>query len=122
MIDRALNGLFKTVAEEAAGNPAFARRLEDSLAKFAEDFVERRRAEKRVGDFHPFIALKKEGETNFRVLLAQFDAAELRLIVTRHNLDAANTLKPKASKKALIELIVAAASKRLERDARLFEY
>ena len=32
MIDRALSSLFKVVAEEAASNPAFGKKLEDALA------------------------------------------------------------------------------------------
>ena len=36
MIDRALSGLFKVVTEEAAANPAFGKKLEDTLAKFGD--------------------------------------------------------------------------------------
>lgn len=122
MIDRALAGLFKVVSEEAATNPGFAKRMEDSLGKFAEDYVEARRAEHRLGDFHPFIAFGKLGAEAFRAQLGKFDAMELRLIVDKHNLDPAQVLKAKASKKALVEHVFAVAEKRAARDAKLFEY
>jgi hypothetical protein len=121
MIERTLAGLFKVVTDEAAQNPAFAQKLEDALARFADDYAERRRAEREVGDFHPFIEFRK-GADAFRDRLASFGAGELRLIVERHNLDPARTLKPKASKKALADHIFAAAEKRAARDAKLFEY
>lgn len=122
MIDRALTGLFKVVSEEAATNPGFAKRMEDALGKFAEEYVEARRAEHRLGDFHPFIEFNKHGAEAFRARLAKFDATELRLIVEKHNLDPAQMLKSKASKKALAEHVFAAAEKRAARDAKLFEY
>lgn len=122
MIDRALAGLFKVVTEEAAGNPAFARRMEDALAKFAEDFVEKQRAEHRVGDFHPFIEFRKGTPAEFEARLLKFDAKELRVIVAKHHLDPASSLKAKASKKIIAAHILNAAAKRSERDAKLFEY
>jgi hypothetical protein len=120
-IDRALSGLFRTIGEEAAQNPGFARRLEDSLAKFAEEHVARRKAESDVGDFHPLIEYRKDPE-GFAKRLAAFDAPALRLIVKNHGLDNAGVLKPRAAKKALVEHVVEAARKRTERDAKLFEY
>ena len=122
MIEKALSGLFKTISEEAEANPAFARRLETSLAKFAEDYVEARRAEHRVGDFHPHIEYKKAGAEALRARLAKFDAKELKLVIEKHNLDPSGALKAKTSKKALAEHVLSAAQKRAERDARLFEY
>lgn len=121
MIDRALNSLFKAVADEAQLNPSFARKLEDSLARFAEDYVERQRMERRVGEFHPFIEYRKSPD-DFAERLGDFDQGDLKLIIAKHNLDSAGLLKSKASKKALIDHIVAAARKRIERDAKLFEY
>ena len=121
MIERALAGVFKVVTDEAAANPGFARKLEDSLAKFAEDYVEMRRAEHRVGDFHPHIEYKKDA-AEFRARLAKFDAKELRVVIEKHNLDPSGALKSKASKKVLAEHVLAAAQKRAERDAKLFEY
>ena len=122
MIDKALGSLFKVVTEEAAANPAFAQRLEDSLAKFAEDHVAARRAGARIGDFHPFIEFRKGTPEDFRKRLGGFDATELRMIVGKHHLDPAGVLKPRASRKALVEHLFAAAQKRAERDAKLFEY
>ena len=122
MIDKALAGVFKVVTEEAAENPAFGKRIEEALAKFAVDYVERRRAERRIGDFHPLVEFRKGTPAEFAARLAAFDAMELRIIIQKHHLDPANTLKGKASKKALAALILAAARKRAERDAKLFEY
>ena len=109
-------------ADEAAANPGFAKKLEDSLSKFAEGHVEAKRAQHRVGDFHPFIELKKLGADDFRARLAQFDAKELKVVIEKYNLDPAGSLKGKAAKKALAEHVFAAAQKRAERDAKLFEY
>jgi len=122
MIEKALSGVFKVVTDEAAGNPAFARRMEDALAKFAEDFVEKQRAEHRVGDFHPFIEFRKVTPAEFEARLMKFDPKELRVIVDKHHLDPASSLKPKASKKVLAAHILAVSQKRSERDAKLFEY
>jgi hypothetical protein len=122
MIDRALAGVFKVVTDEAATNTAFARKLEDSLAKFADDYVDARAAERRVGDFHPFIEYRKGTPDEFRARLSKFDAKELKLVIGKYNLDSAGVLKGKGAKKALVEHIFTAAQKRTERDAKLFEY
>ncbi len=122
MIDKALSGLFRVVTEEAAQNPAFAQKLEDALGEFAEGYVERHKVERQVADFHPFIEFRKMTPEAFRSRLEAFGGAELRLIVEKHHLDPAKTLKAKAAKKALVDLICAAAEKRAVRDAKLFEY
>jgi hypothetical protein len=122
MIDKALAGVFKVVTDEAASNAAFARKLEDALAKFAEDYVETRAAERRVGDLHPFIEYRKGTPDEFRARLSKFDVKELKLVIGKYNLDSAGVLKGKGAKKALVEHILAAAQKRTERDAKLFEY
>lgn len=122
MIEKALGGVFKVVTAEAAANPAFARRLEDALGKFAEDYVERRKAESAVANFHPFIAFRNESPEGFRKQVGKFSAPELRLVVAKHHLDPSGVLKARATKKALVEHIVTAAEKRAARDAKLFEY
>jgi hypothetical protein len=122
MMDRTLSSLFKVIAEEAAVNAAFAMRLESSLSRFAEEHVEKRRAEDRVGAFHPLIDYRKSSPEAFSARLDGFGPAELRLIIDRHHLDPSGTLKARASKKALAEFILAAARTRAERDARLFDY
>lgn len=122
MIEKALPGLFRVVTEEAGSNPAFARRLEDALGKFAEEYAQSRLAENAVAGFHPFIEFRKATPEAFMARLMKFDARELRLLVEKHNLDPAGLLKAKTSKKALAEHVLAAAAKRAERDAKLFEY
>ncbi|MEP7210346.1 MAG: hypothetical protein ABI740_05870 [Alphaproteobacteria bacterium] len=122
MIEKALASVFKVITDEAASNVPFARTLEDSLAKFAEDYVEARQSERRVGDFHPFIEFRKSTPDEFRARLAKFDAKDLKLVITKYNLDSAGVLKGKGAKKALAEHIFTAAQKRTERDAKLFEY
>lgn len=122
MIEKALPGLFRAISDEAASNPAFARRLEESLAKFAEEFGQSRLAEQAIASFHPLIEYKKATPEAFLVRLLKFDARELRLLVEKHNLDPSGSLKPKSPKKALAEHVLAAAARRAERDARLFEY
>jgi hypothetical protein len=113
--------MFKVVTEEAANNPAFGKRLEDALAKFGQELAERRIAERSVEGFHPHIAYKKNPQ-EFASRLEKFDAKELRVVIDRHGLDPAATLKGKAAKKVLAAHILAAAQKRAERDAKLFEY
>lgn len=122
MIDRTLAGLFKVVTDEATNNPAFGKKLEDSLAKFGQDLAERRLAERNVGEFHPLIEFKKGTAQEFEARLMKFDVKELRVLIDRHHLDPAQTLKGKQAKKALAGHILAAAQKRTERDAKLFEY
>ena len=93
MIEKTLAGMFKVVTDEAATNPAFGRKLEDQLAKFGQDLAERRLAEKNVGEFHPLIEYKKGTPQEFETRLMKFDAKELRVIIDRHHLDPAATLK-----------------------------
>lgn len=122
MIDRALGSLFKVVTDEAARNPAFAGRMEEALGKFAQDYAAKRLAERQVGDFHPHIEFKKGTPEEFRARLMKFDAQGLRIVIEKHNLDPASALSARAAKKALVDHVFEAASKRAERDARLFEY
>ncbi|MBU6319621.1 MAG: hypothetical protein KGS00_08200 [Alphaproteobacteria bacterium] len=122
MMDRALSSLFKVIEDEAGANAAFAARLEASLSRFAEDHVQKRRAEDRVGDFHPLIEYRKSPLADFLVRLDGFSQVELRLIIERHHLDPSGALKARASKKALTDFILTASKARAERDARLFEY
>ena len=122
MIDRALSSLFKVVTDEAVNNPAFGRRLEESFAKFGQELAERRLAERNVGEFHPFIEFRKGSPEDFEARLMKFDVKELRVIVQKHHLDPANSLKGRGAKKALVVHILEAARKRSERDAKLFEY
>jgi hypothetical protein len=122
MIEKALSGIFKVVTDEASANPAFGKRLEDVLAKFAREYAEKQLAERRIGDFHPFIEFRKGTPQEFEARLLKFDAKELRAIVEKHHLDPAQSLKGKTPKKALAAHIVQTARKRSERDAKLFEY
>ncbi len=121
MIDRALAGMFKVIADEAAANPAFGRKIEDALAKFGQELAEKRMAERNVDGFHPLVEYRRD-MAGFEARLAKFDAKELRAIIDRHHLDPAHTLKGKGTKKALAALILDVARKRAERDAKLFEY
>lgn len=121
MIDRALSNMFKVVTEEAASNPAFGKKMEDALAKFGQELAEKRLAERNVENFHPHVEYKKDAP-GFEARLAKFDAKELRVLVDRHHLDPAATLKGKGAKKVLVAHILEAAKKRAERDAKLFDY
>jgi hypothetical protein len=121
MIDRALSNMFKVVTEEAAANPAFGKKLEESLAKFGQELADKRLAERNIENFHPLVEYRKDAAA-FEARLAKFDAKELRALVDRHHLDPAATLKGKGTKKVLAAHILEAAKKRAERDAKLFEY
>ncbi len=122
MIDKTLAGVFKVVTDEAAANPAFGKRMEEVLAKFAKDYAERQLAERRIAEFHPFIEYKKGSPEDFMARLMKFDAQELRAILEKHHLDPAQALKGKQSKRSLAAHILQAAQKRTQRDAKLFEY
>ncbi|MDZ4760194.1 MAG: hypothetical protein SGJ21_03885 [Alphaproteobacteria bacterium] len=123
MIEKALSSLFRVIQEEAASNPAFGRRLEDALGSFAEEYGETRRTERRVAGFHPFVEFKTDAPEEFRGRLMKFEPAELRMVMTKHNLDPTGSLRARrTSKKALVDHILAAAQKRAERDAKMFEY
>ena len=122
MIEITLAGMFKVVTDEAAANPEFARKLEVSLAKFADEYIEGRDRERRIADFHPFIEFRKVTPAGFRARLMAFDAKELKRVIEKHRLDPAGTLKGKGAKKALVDHIFSAAQKRTERDSKLFEY
>ena len=117
MIDRALASVFKVVTEEAAANPAFGKKLEDTLAKFGQELAEKRMAERSIENFHPLVEYRKDA-AGFEARLAK----ELRALVDRHHLDPAAVLKGKGTKKVLAAHILEAAKKRAERDAKLFEY
>ncbi|MEZ5937052.1 MAG: hypothetical protein R3C52_02395 [Hyphomonadaceae bacterium] len=121
-IDKALGIIFKETMDEAAQNAAFARKIQEALGKFADGYMERRKAEKKIAGFHPFIEYKKSTPEAFVAALQPFEVVELKMIVERHGLDPAKTLKGKSSRRALVDLIVSAAKKRAERDAKLFEY
>lgn len=121
MIDRALASVFKVVTEEAAANPAFGKKLEDTLAKFGQELAEKRMAERSIENFHPLVEYKKDA-VEFETRLAKFDVKELKALIDRHHLDPAATLKGKGTKKVLAAHILEAARKRAERDAKLFEY
>jgi len=121
MIDRTLSNVFKVVTDEAAMNPAFSKKIEDVLAKFGQELVEKRMAERNIEGFHPLVEYKKN-PVEFEARLAKFDAKELRALVDRHHLDPANALKGKGTKKTLAAHVLEAARKRAERDAKLFEY
>jgi len=121
MIDRTLSNVFKVVTDEAATNPAFSKKIEDVLAKFGQELVEKRMAERNIEGFHPLVEYKKN-PAEFEARLAKFDAKELRALVDRHHLDPANALKGKGTKKTLAAHVLEAARKRAERDAKLFEY
>jgi hypothetical protein len=114
--------MFKVVTDEAANNPAFGKKLEESLAKFGQELAERRMAERSVEGFHPFIEFKKGTPEEFEGRLMKFDAKELRVLIQKHGLDPANLLKGRGAKKALVTHVLEAARKRSERDAKLFEY
>lgn len=121
MIDRALSGMFKVVTEEANANPAFAKKLEDVMARFGQELVEKRLAERNIDGFNPLVEYKRDA-AGFEARLAGFDVKELRALIEKHHLDPANVLKGKGAKKALVAHVLEAARKRAERDAKLFEY
>lgn len=121
MIEKAIANLLKVVSAEAASNPGFALKLEEALDKFAHDYVERRRDERVIGGFNPFVEYKRS-PAEFAEKLARFDRRQLAAIIEKHNLDPARSVRASTPKKQLFEMISVAAEKRAQRDAKVFDY
>jgi hypothetical protein len=122
MIERALRRLFEVVADEAATNAAFARKLEDTLGPFAERYVENRRIEREIDGFHPFVEYRKGTPEAFVARLNRFSPQALKAIIDFHQLDKTGEITGQSSKRRMVAAVVAAAEKRAARDQKLFEY
>ncbi|MBI1339662.1 hypothetical protein GC169_05550 [bacterium] len=121
MIDKAIASLLKVISAEASANPAFARKMEEALDTFAHDYVERRRDERVLSGFNPFVEFKKSPQ-DFDQRLSRFDRNQLALIIEKHGIDPARSVNSRTSKKKLAEMVAAAAEKRAARDAKVFDY
>ena len=70
---------------------------------------------------HPVAMLRREGAPALREALGGFTESALRALLEEHNLDPAGAGEQEGAG-ALVERIVRAAEKRLERDLKLFAY
>ena len=72
---------------------------------------------------NPVAMLGKEGEEALRAELEEgpYSAASLAALAAEHNLDPLGLADP-ADKQSLVDQIVAQAKKRVQRDAKLFDY
>ncbi|HWA21541.1 MAG TPA: hypothetical protein VG735_03990 [Caulobacterales bacterium] len=140
-LNRALAELFKVVREEAAGNPAFALKLEEALSVYRPSKALKQAAKARlrpkpaapapaepVGQeepaapgINPISIYTNQGEAALRMALAAPSRAALAALVEEHNLDPAGQADG-ADRDGLVEQIVAQAKKRVERDSKLFDY
>ncbi|ACT59534.1 hypothetical protein [Hirschia baltica] len=122
MIEKSLKSLFGIVADEAARNRAFARKLEDEILKQAKDVTKARELEEQVTGFNPNVVFKEAGAEGLKFALKNRSIAALKKIVERHNIDPSNQLGSRPTRGKIVEIILIAADKRAKRDAKLFEY
>ena len=122
MIEKTLKSLMAIVAEEAASNRVFARKLEDELIKQARDLTKARELEEQLSGFNPNVVYKESGQEGLKQALKNRSVAALKRIVARHNLDPSNQLGGRPTRVKIVEIILIAAEKRAKRDAKLFDY
>lgn len=135
-LSRTLDRFLTEIRREARRNPAFAERLDGvfrahrSFRDVSEEVlaavIDEAEAEATPPPKalpNPVGLLQKEGEAALRALLdAKGVSAEaLRGLIAEHNLDPAGQAEG-ALKPALIDLIAAAAQRRIDRDKKLFDY
>ena len=146
-LNRALAELFKVVREEAAGNPAFALKLEEALSVYRPSKALKQAAKARLRPkpaapaaapapapvepveqeapaapgINPISIYTNQGEAALRTALAAPSREALAALVAEHNMDPAGQAEG-ADRDGLIEQIVAQARKRVERDSKLFDY
>lgn len=133
--ERRLEALFAVIRAEARRNRRFACELDRALG------VARPRRPRlgtpvgpealepeppstqvaRLAVVHPVAMLRRDGPSALRDALGVFDAVALRELLQEHNLDPSGAGEQEEGE-ALVERIVRAAEKRLERDQKLFAY
>lgn len=144
-LNRTLERLFRSVRAEAARNPAFAAELEAALSQFrprrpgrmlrASEQAQPRAAEPNppiaapaliapsapIPALNPIAVFRRLGAAGLRRELEPFAVEALRALIAEHNLDPAGEATEEGLG-ALVERIVAAAQRRVERDQKLFAY
>jgi hypothetical protein len=142
-VNRTLDRFLTEIRREAKRNQAFAERLDavfrahSSGRDVSEEALEAVTAEPEATSPSPPVShapppvvlpnpvglLQKEGEAGLRATLCAkgVTAEALRRLIAEHNLDPAGQADS-APKPALIDLIAAAAQKRIDRDKKLFDY
>ena len=137
-----LRRFFAEVRREAKRNPAFAARLESALDALApddlldDDEADLDGAEAADGlgegmasgaggymalEVNPVAIARRDGADALAAVLADLPETALRGLIAEHNLDPAEeTVRQK--KEALAAHIVRQAVRRIQRDAKLFEY
>jgi len=143
-VNRTLERLFRTVRAEAARNPAFAAELEAALSEFRPRRAPRPTRKAATPQppamapappappqpapptptppaVNPIAAFRRSGAAGLRRDLEGLEADALRALIGEHNLDPAGEAEGEGVG-ALVERIVAAAQRRVERDQKLFAY
>lgn len=140
-LNRTLERLFRSVRAEAARNPAFAAELEAALSQFRPRRVGRgaRAAPAPIEPapiaaahieaaprapvvaINPIAIFRRNGAAGLRRELEGLETPALRALIAEHNLDPAGEAAEEGLG-ALVERIVAAAQRRVERDQKLFAY
>lgn len=137
-IHRGLKALFDAILDEVKDNPDFGAKLEAAFVEFApkgkasaKPLAGRNRSKAgHAGPLgtispeflHPTRDLAQLGEEGLLQRLAPISEGELGALIEAHNLDPAGKTADERDAQALRKFIVAAAKKKLARDAKTFNY
>lgn len=140
--EQRLAALFAVIRAEARRNRRFATELDRALRwsrptgvrsrpQPAPEAVKAEKAQPPIqppppqeapaAALHPVAMLRREGAAALRAALDGVEEGVLRTLLQEHNLDPAGAGEQEAAE-ALVDRIVRAAEKRLERDLKLFAY
>jgi len=139
--EQRLAALFAVIRAEARRNRRFAAELDRALrwsrptgvrlkpqpapetvkAEKAQPPIQPPPQEAPAATLHPVAMLRREGAAALRAALEGVEEGVLRALLQEHNLDPAGAAEQEAAD-ALVDRIVRAAEKRLERDLKLFAY
>lgn len=133
-LTKKLRRFFNEVRREARRNPSFAAKLEaaldatrpdDAIALLPEDAAAFDAPEEAASDpameLNPVAIARREGAEGLRATIQGMPETALRGLIAEHNLDPAGETG-RLRRDALVDHIVAQASKRIARDTKLFEY
>ncbi len=121
---RTLHRLHRAVRLEVKRNPVFAARLEYALRGYAQPELSEDPDGEDVAPapvINPTALLGKGGEVALRAALADCDDGAIRALLAEHNLDPAG-LAAAFNGADLRDHVVTQATKRIERDKKLFDY
>ena len=121
-MERGLNSLFAVISAEAGRNPAFAAQIQEAVLELSDKVGRANLIDLQVRRINPFALFKVGGRDGMITSLNKEKVSVLREVVKRHSADTDCRLGPKSKKQDVIEVLVAFAERRAERDSRLFAY